>query len=173
MEYPARVYLAMVVAVFIGFLGCSDTDTEEPILVPQVPPEEVAGADDTSEALKVREVASREHLNKYFKLKETDPDAAFEALKTAASVLHDNHPKSDEYAKLLFDMDTAGVVTPPQILAIDEILLEIAIDNHYGQELIQHQKEAIQETKERIKELKRDGIDPDEFTVPFIFDPTQ
>lgn len=58
-------------------------------------------------------------------------------------VLHDNHPKSDEYAKLLFDMDTAGVATLPQILAIDEILLEIAIDNRYGQELIQHQKEAI------------------------------
>jgi hypothetical protein len=28
-------------------------------------------------------------------------------------------PKSDEYAKLLFDMDTAGVATPPQILASD------------------------------------------------------
>jgi hypothetical protein len=173
LEYPARVYLAMVVAVFIGFLGCSDTDTEKPTLVPEVPLEEVAGVDDTLEALKAREVASREHLNKYFELKETDPDAAFEALKTAASVLHDNHPKSDEYAKLLFDMDTAGVATPPQILAIDEILLKFAIDNHYGQELIQHQKEAIQETKERIKELKRDGIDPDEFTEPFIFDPTQ
>ena len=173
MEYPAHVYLAVVVAVFIGLLGCSDTDTEEPTLVPEVPPEEVAGADDTLEALNAREVASREHLNKYLELKETDPDAAFEALKTAASVLHDNHPKSDEYAKLLFDMDTAGVATPPQILAIDEILLEIAIDNHYGQELIQRQKEAMQETKERIKELKREGIDPDEFTEPFIFDPTQ
>ena len=163
----------MVVAVFIGFLGCSDTNTEEPTLIPEVPPEEVAGADDPLEALKAREVASREHVNKYFELKETDPDAAFEALKTSASVLHDNHPKSDEFAKLLFDMDTAGVATLPQILAIDEILLEIAIDNDYGQELIQHQKEAIQETKERIKELKKDGIDPDEFTETFIFEPTQ
>ena len=70
-------------------------------------------------------------------------------------------------------MDTAGVATLPQILALDEILLEIAIDNHYGQELIQHQKEAVQETKERIKELERDGIDPDEFTETFIFDPTR
>jgi hypothetical protein len=51
-------------------------------------------------------------------------------------------------------MDTAGVATLPQLLALDEIMLEIAIDNHYGQELIQHQKEVIQETKERIKELK-------------------
>lgn len=172
MKYPAHVYLAMAMAVFIGFLGCSDTNTEEPTLIPEVPPEEVAGAGDPLEALKAREVASREHLNKYIELKETDPDAALEALKTAASVLHDNHPKSDEYAKLLFDMDTAGVATLPQILAIDEVLLEIAIDNRYGQELIQHQKEAIQETKDRIKELKRDGIDPDEFTQPFIFDPT-
>ena len=122
----------MVVAVFIGFLGCSDRDTEEPTLVPEVPPEEVAGADDPLEALKAREGASREHLNKYVELKETDPDAALEALKTAASVLHDNHPKSEEYAKLLFDMDTAGVATLPQILAIDEVLLEIAIDNRYG-----------------------------------------
>ena len=138
MEYPAHVYLTIVVAVFIGFLGCSDRDTEEPTLVPEVPPEEVAGTEDTLEALKAREVASREHLNEYLKLKETDPDAAFEALKTAASVLHDNHPKSDEYAKLLFDMDTAGVATLPQILAIDEIFLEIAIDNRYGHELIQH-----------------------------------
>ena len=173
MEYPAHTYLAMVLAVFIGFLGCSDTDTEEPILVPEVPPEEVAGADDPLEALKAREVASREHLNKYIELKETDPDAAFEALKTASSVLYDNHPKSGEYAKLLFDRDTAGVATLPQILAMEEILLEIAIDNRYGQELIQHLKEAIQETKEQIKELKGDGIDPDEFTQPFIFDPTQ
>ena len=70
-------------------------------------------------------------------------------------------------------MDTAGVATLPQLLALDEIMLEIAIDNHYGQELIQHQKEVIQETKERIKELKREGQDPDEFTQPFIFDPTQ
>ena len=173
MKYAAHVYFTMVVAVFIGFLGCSDTDTEEPTLVPKVSPEEVAQTDDPLEALKVRDVASREHLNKYLELKETDPDAAFEALKTAASVLHDNHPKSDEYAKLLFDMDTAGVATLPQILAIDEVLLEIAIDNDYGQELIQHQKGAIQETKERIKELKKDGIDPDEFTEPFIFDPTR
>ena len=77
MKYRVHVYLVMVVAVFIGFLGCSDTDTEEPILVPEVPPEEVAGADDPLEALKAREVASREHLNKYIELKETDPDAAF------------------------------------------------------------------------------------------------
>lgn len=173
MKYPAHVYLTMVLAVFIGFLACSDTNTEEPVLTPKVPPEEVAGAGDPLEALKAREVASREHLNKYVELKETDPNAALEALKTAASVLHDDHPKSDAYAKLLFDMDTAGVVTLLQILAIDEILLEIAIDNRYGQELIQHQKKAIQETKEQIEELKRDGIDPDEFTQPFIFDWTE
>ena len=173
MKYPAHVHLTMVVAFFIGFLGCSDTDTEESTLVPEVSPEEVADADDPLEALKAREVASREHLNKYIELKETDPDAALEALKTATSVLHDNHPKSDEYAKLLFNMDTAGVATLPQILAIDEIFLEIAIDNRYGQEIIQHQKEAIEETKEQIDELKKDGIDPDEFTQPFIFDPTQ
>ena len=173
MKYPAHVYLTMVVVVFIGFLGCGDTDTEESTLVPKVASEEVAGTDDPLEAWKAREVASREHLNKYLELKETDPDAALEALKTASSVLHDNHPKSEEYAKLLFDMDTAGVATLPQILAIDEILLEIAIDNDYGQELIQHQKEAVQETKERIKELERDGIDLDEFTETFIFDPTR
>ena len=59
------------------------------------------------------------------------------------------------------------------ILAIDEILLEIAIDNDYGQELIQHQKRVIEETKERIKELKKDGIALDKFTEPFIFDPTR
>ena len=163
----------MVVAVFIGFISCSDTDTEESTLAPKVSPEEVARTDNSLEALKAREVASREHLNKYLEFKETDPDAAFEALKIATSVLHDNHPKSDEYAKLLFDMDTAGVATLPQILAIDEILLQIAIDKQYGTELIQHQKEAVQETKERIDELKRDGIDPDEFTQPFIFDPTR
>ncbi len=173
MKYPAHVYLTIVVAVFIGFLGCSDGNTEESTLVPKVSPEEVARTDDPLEALKAREVASREHLNKYLELKETDPDVAFEALKVAASVLHDNHPKSDEYAKLLFDMDTAGVATLPQVLAIDEIFLEIAIDNRYGHELIQHQKEAIKETKERIDELKKDGIDPDEFTEPFIFDPTR
>ena len=172
MKYPAHVYLTIVVAVLIGFLGCSDRNTEESTLVPEVPPEEVAGTEDTLEALKAREVASREHLNRCLELKETDPDAAFEALKVAVSVLHDNHPKSDEYAKLLFDMDTAGVATLPQVLAIDEIFLEIAIDNRYGHELIQHQKEAIKETKERIDELKKDGIDPDEFTEPFIFDPT-
>ena len=173
MKHRTQVYLAMFVAVFVGFLGCSDTDTEEPTLIPEVPPEEVVGAENTLEALKAREVASREHLNKYLELKETDPDAALEALKTAASVLHDNHPKSDAYAKLLFDMDTAGVATLSQILAIDEILLEIAIDNHYGQELIQHQKEMLQKTKERIKALKREGKDPDEFNETFIFDPTQ
>ena len=173
MKYPVHVHLTMVVAVFIGFLGCSDSDTEESTLVPKVSPEEVAQTDDPLEALKAREVASREHLNKYLELKETDPDAAFEALKVAASVLHDNHPKSAAYARLLFDMDTTGVATLPQILAIDEILLEIAIDKHYGQELIQHQKEAIKETKERIDELKKNGIDPDEFTQPFIFDPTK
>ena len=154
----------MVVTVFIGFLSCSDTDPEESTLVPKVSPEEVARTDDPLETLKAREVASREHLNKYLELKETDLDAAFEALKVAAAVLHDNHPKSDEYAKLLFDMDTAGVATLPQVLAIDEIFLEIAIDNRYSHELIQHQKEAIKETKERIDELKKDGIDPDEFT---------
>ena len=173
MKYPAHVYLTMVVVVFIGFLGCGDTHTEESTLVPAVSSEEVARTNDPLEALKAREVTSREHLNKYLELKETNPDAALEALKTASSVLHDNHPKSDEYAKLLFDMDTAGVATLLQILAIDEILLEIAIDNDYGQELIQHQKEAIQETKERIEELEMDGIDPDEFTEPFIFDPTR
>ena len=173
MKYPAHVYLTMIVAVLIGFLSCSDIDTEEPTLVPEVPPEEVARADNGLEALKARVITSREHLNKYPELKETDPDAAFEVLKTATSILHDNHPKSDEYAKLLFDRDIAGVATLPQILAMEEIFLEIAMDNRYGQELIQHQKEAIQETKERIKELKRNGIDPDEFTQPFTFDPTQ
>ena len=173
MKYQTHVYIAITVAVLIGLLGCSATDTQEPTLIPEVPPEEVAGADDTLEAFKEREVASKEHLNKYLELKESDPDAALEALKTAVSVLHDNHPKSDEFAKHLFDMDTAGVATLPQLLALDEIMLEIAIDNHYGQELIQHQKEVIQETKERIKELRREGQDPDEFTQPFIFDPTQ
>ena len=173
MEYPAHVYLTMVVVVFIGFLGCSDTDTEEPTLIPEASREEIAGTEDPLEELKAREVASREHLNTYTELKETDPAAALEALKTAASVLHDNHPKSDEYAKRLFDMDTAGVATLPQLLALEEVLLEISIDNNYGQELIQHQKESIQETKERIKELKKDGIDPDEFTERFTFDPTK
>ena len=27
--------------------------------------------------------------------------------------------------------------------------------------------------KERIDQLKKDGIDPDEFTEPFTFDPTR
>lgn len=60
-----------------------------------------------------------------------------------------------------------------QILILDEILFEIASDNHYGQQIIQHQKESIQSTKERIKVLKKEGKNPDEFTVPFKFNPSQ
>ena len=173
MKYRTHVYLTITIVVLIGLLGCGDTDSQEPILIPEVPPEEVAGTGNTLEALKEREVASREHLNKYIELKESDPDAALEALIIAASILHDDHPKSEEYAKRLFDLDIAGVATLPQMLALDEIILEIAIDNRYGQELIQHQKEVIEETKEEIKSLEKDGIDPDEFTKTFKFDPTK
>ena len=173
MKYQTCIYLTITIVVFIGLFGCDDTDTEELSLIPEVPPEEVAVTDDPLEALKARELASREHLNQYIELKESDPDAALEALITAASILHDDHPKSEEYAKRLFDLDIAGVATLPQILALDEIILEIAIDNRYGQEFIQHQKEVIEETKEEIKSLEKDGIDPDEFTKTFKFDPTK
>ena len=44
----------MVVVIFIGFLGCGDTDTEESTLASEVSSEEVAGTDDSLEALKAR-----------------------------------------------------------------------------------------------------------------------
>ena len=74
----------------------------------EVPPNEVAGYGQTSETFKAREVASREPMNRYLQLRETDPEAAFEALKESFNILHDNHPKTEAYAKLFFEMHTAG-----------------------------------------------------------------
>ena len=172
MKSNTHVYIALSVAFFIGLLGCGEIDeTPESVQVAEVPPNEVTGYGQTSETFKAREVASREPMNRYLQLRETDPEAAFEALKESFNILHDNHPKTEAYAKLFFEMHTAGVATLPQELALSEIFLEIALDNHYGQEVIKQTKTWIQEIKQRIKELKRQGIDPDEFTEPFIFDP--
>ena len=173
MKYRTHIYIAITTSVLIGLFGCGNTDTQDSTQISEVPSEEITEADDTLEALQAREIASREHLNQYVELKETDPPAALEALITATKILHDNHPKSETAAKLLFKMDTTGKATLPETLAYMEIQLEITIDNRYGQDIVENMKTSIQDIKDRIEELKKDGIDPDVFTEPFIFDPTQ
>ena len=132
--------------------------------------EAVETSDPSYEALAEK---SKPHAEAYLALKETDPEGALAALKKGLRILYENHPKTDVYAELLVEMDTAGEATHPQILILSELVLEMSMDNGYPKAVIEHLRASIEETQANIDALKAEGIDPDTVTFGFEFDPTQ
>ena len=166
-----RFVFFLIVFSLLFVFGCQDT--ESPVSTAPSEPLPAQEATETVSTLEARAAASEDAIAKYIELKDTDPAGALTALKEASRILYDGHPKSEAYAELLFEMDSAGVYTLPQALTLNTLLLEIATDKKYPKEIIEHQNEAIADIEADIQALKAEGKDPDEETFKFIFDPTR
>ena len=154
-------------------LGCSESSEpgDSEASTPIVASDEVASSEYSKyEALAEK---AKPHGEKYLALKETDPEEALAELKKGLRILYENHPKTDVYAELLFEMDSVGEASHPQILVLSELVLEISIDSGYPKAGIDHLRALIKETQADIDALKAEGINPDTVVFDFTFDPTQ
>ena len=166
-----------IIAVILTLLlswGCSEpSDPEISVETsnPVIAADEVA-VNDYSEYEALFE-KSQPHAEKYLALRDTDPEGALEELKKGLGILYENHPKAEVYAELLFERDSAGEATHPQLLVLSELILEMSVDNGYPKEVIEHLRASIKETQAEIAALKADGRDPDTVVFDFTFDPTR
>jgi hypothetical protein len=91
-----------------------------------------------------------EHIDKYLQLKETHPALALAELKKAVWIQYEDHPKSDKYLNLLFELDTVGEATLPQTLAGNKLVLEMVVDNGFSNEVIRLQRRSVEKDEQRI-----------------------
>ena len=69
-----------------------------------------------------------EHLKAYLQLKTRSPDAAYAELEKAAYFSWWGHPRSEEWARLMFRLDSAGKASISERIHLAELEVEMAAD---------------------------------------------
>ena len=69
-----------------------------------------------------------EHLKTYLQLKARSPDAAYAELEKAAYLSWWEHPRYEEWAKLMFRLDVAGKASISEKIRLLELEVEMAAD---------------------------------------------
>ena len=114
-------------------LGCADT--EEPAVVsPDVQDTEVLTTETRREDMLEymtegeRGMQTIEHLKAYLRLKARSPDAAYAELEKAAYLSWWEHPRYEEWARLMFRLDSAGKASISDRIRLLELEVEMAAD---------------------------------------------
>lgn len=171
--------LTLFVTFTTGHTGCNHDhgDEETPPTVVEVLSEEdkAALAEKLnsldfllSRPLEERSQAAKEYMLTYVALKEKDETEALKALRTAFYILaKGEHPLMEEWLTLVprvFGVDE-GLLT--DLLRLNEIELQIARENKEDPKYLKALEEQVEQFKTEIDNLKAQGVDPEEFKVPF------
>ena len=80
-----------------------------------------------SDAEKEAQILSQ-HMEKFYELVSTDPDAARKALETGAAIAYKGHPLAKEWVELFFRMGSEGAATISDITRFMEMMKQIRTD---------------------------------------------
>ena len=114
-------------------LGCADTE-EPAVISPDVPDTEVPTTETRREDMLEnmtegeRGMQTIEHLKAYLQLKARSPNAAYAELEKAAYFAWLGHPRSEEWARLMFRLDSAGKASISERIRLLEWEVEMAAE---------------------------------------------
>ena len=143
-------------------LGCAEN--EQPNVVsPNVQDTEVLTTgtrrEDMTEGERSRPVI--EHLKAYLRLKARSPDAAYAELEKAAYFAWLGHPRSEEWAKLMFRLDNAGKASISERIRLLELEVEMAADRSPYKEYVIYLEGQLGILEAEKKAAVALGQDPD------------
>ena len=112
-----------------------------------------------SDAEKEERIA-RPHMEKFYELIPTDPEAAREELDTYAAILYQGHPLTEEWIELLFRMGSEGAATISDVTRFLKMSKQIRVDmdpEKYAKE-IKELADSLEQVKLVAKIYERDGM---------------
>ena len=110
-------------------LGCADTE-HSAVVSPDVQDTEVLTTETRREDMTEgeRNLPVIEHLKAYLRLKARSPNAAYAELEKAAYLSWWGHPRYEEWARLMFRLDSAGKASISERIRLLELEVEMAAD---------------------------------------------
>ena len=100
-----------------------------------------------------------QHMEKFYELVSTDPDAARKALETGAAIAYKGHPLAKEWVELFFRMGSEGAATISDITRFMEMMKQMRTDmdpEKYADE-INELADNLDQLKLVAKMYERDG----------------
>lgn len=107
------------------------------------------------------------HLLEYLKFKEMNPDTALIELKAHAQIAFKMHRRAEEWAELAARLDRAEKTSLRDMRRLNTLVIEIETDNNASAEKIEQLTKNMVVWDEMEKELKAQGIDPNNYYIPF------
>ena len=102
----------------------------------------------------------RPHMEKFYELILTDPEAARKELDTSAAISYQGHPLTEEWIELLFRMGSEGAATISDVTRFLEMSKQIRVDmdpEKYAKE-IKELADSLEQVKFVAKIYERDGM---------------
>ena len=112
-----------------------------------------------SDAEKEEQIATK-HMEKFYELLPTDPEAARKELDTCAAISYQGHPLTEEWVELIFGMGSEGAATISEITRFLEMTKQIRTDmdtEKYAKE-IKSLEDSLEQIKMVAKIYERDGM---------------
>lgn len=100
-----------------------------------------------------------QHMEKFYELLATDPDAARQELETGAAMAYQGHPLAKEWVELFFRMGSEGEVTTSDMIRFMEMMKQMRTDmdpEKYADE-IKGLEDSLVQLKMIAKMYERDG----------------
>ena len=105
------------------------------------------------------ESTDQQHMEKFYELLSTDPEAARQELETYAAKLYQGHPLTEEWVELIFRMGSEGAATVSDISRFMEMSKQMLTDidpEKYAKE-IKESADSLEQLKLVAKMYERDG----------------
>ncbi|MYA57461.1 hypothetical protein F4X88_14295 [Candidatus Poribacteria bacterium] len=156
-----------VVLLLIFFIGCSNTDTV--VTEPDYSEDEIITTEKRIEELTEEERGKEfvRYAKRYNELKTKNPDDALVALKMAAKISWWGNPLSEQWALLIFQMDTQGKVSVMDMIRRVELEIQMAEESSPYEQQVEYLKGRLEFWENRKKIEESHGRDPNEPTVRF------
>lgn len=128
----------LLCGIVLFALGCAENEQAN-VVSPSVPHDELVPIErqirgtyhqDQIAGMTLEERGRRyfEHLKAYMQLKDQNPNDAFDELKKAAIIVWSAHPRSVEWALLVFRLESAGNASISDMIHRNELEIEMARD---------------------------------------------
>ena len=128
----------LLCGIVLFALGCAENEQSN-VISPSVPYDELVPPErqirgtfheDGIAGMTLEERGRRyfEHLKAYMQLKDQNPNDAFDELKKAAIIVWSAHPRSVEWALLVFRLEGAGNASISDMIHRNELEIEMARD---------------------------------------------
>ena len=162
--------LFILCGIVLLALGCADT--EQPVstvspISPDVQDDEVLTTEtrladmleNMTEEERGRQVI--EHLKTYLQLKARSPDAAYAELEKAAYFSWWGHPHYEEWARLMFRLDSVGKASISEKIRLLELEVEMAADRSPSKKYVTYLEGQLGILEAEKKAAVALGQDPD------------